>query len=266
MGILNVTPDSFSDGGQHTDSAAALAHARHMIRDGADIIDVGGESTRPGAPAVPADEEIRRTCGVIARIRAEWDGVISIDTSKASVAAAALEAGADVVNDVTGLRGDAAMAGLCLAHHCGVVVMHMQGTPQTMQHSPHYDDVVAEVGMFFRERQRFLTESGIRKEAIVHDPGIGFGKTLEHNLTLLRALDRIDTVGRPLLLGVSRKSFLAGILGDADPALRDWPTVAITACARERGVMIHRVHDVRPNREALRMVEAVMGQGRTATP
>lgn len=259
MGILNVTPDSFSDGGLHTDTESALAHARSMIREGAEILDVGGESTRPGAPAVAAEEEIRRTCGVISRIRAEWDGVISIDTSKASVAAAALDAGADVVNDVTGLRGDAAMAELCRSQGCGVVVMHMLGTPQTMQISPHYDDVVAEVGAFFRERQRFLTASGIREEAIVHDPGIGFGKTLEHNLTLLRALDRIDTVGRPLLLGVSRKSFIAGVLGDADPALRDWPTVAVTAYARERGVMLHRVHDVRRNREALRMVEAVMG-------
>jgi dihydropteroate synthase len=260
MGILNVTPDSFSDGGKHTDTESALAHAQIMIREGVDIIDIGGESTRPGAPAVPADEEIRRTCGVISRIRAQWDGVISIDTSKASVAAAALDAGADVVNDVTGLRGDAAMVDVCRSRNCGVVVMHMLGTPQTMQQSPYYDDVVAEIGGFFRERKNFLTEAGIREEAIVLDPGIGFGKTLEHNLALLRALDRIDTVGRPLLLGVSRKSFIAGVLGDADPSLREWPTVAVTAYARERGVMLHRVHDVRRNREALRMVEAVMGE------
>lgn len=258
MGILNVTPDSFSDGGNHNDTESALAHARNMMREGVDIIDVGGESTRPGAPAVAAEEEIRRTCGAIARLRAEWDGMISIDTSKASVAAAALDAGADVVNDITGLRGDAAMVELCRSRNCGVVVMHMQGTPRTMQHSPHYDDVVAEIGAFFRQRQQFLTESGIRKEAIVHDPGIGFGKTLEHNLALLRALDRIDTVGRPLLLGVSRKSFIASVLGETDPAQRDWPTVAVTAYARERGIMLHRVHDVRRNREALRMVEAVM--------
>ncbi len=260
MGILNVTPDSFSDGGQHTDADAALEHARTMIREGAAIIDVGGESTRPGAPPVPAQEEIRRTCATIARLRAEWDGLISIDTSKASVAAAALDAGADVVNDVTGLRGDPAMADLCRSRNCGVVVMHMQGSPQTMQHSPHYDDVVAEVGAFFRERQQFLTELGIREETIVHDPGIGFGKTMQHNLALLRALDRIDSAGRPLLLGVSRKSFIAGVLGNNDPTLRDWPTVAVTAYARERGVLLHRVHDVRPNHQALRMVEAVMGE------
>lgn len=259
MGILNTTPDSFSDGGRYGEMESALEHARRMIREGADIIDVGGESTRPGAPAVSAAEEIRRTCGVIAAIRDEWDGVISIDTSKAEVAAAALDAGADVVNDVTGLRGDAAMVPLCQARRCGVVVMHMQGTPQTMQKAPQYDDVVAEVGAFFRDRQRILTDAGIAEEAIVHDPGIGFGKTLEHNLALLRSLDRIDTVGRPLLLGVSRKSFIAGLLGDPDPALRDWPTVAVTAYARERGVMLHRVHDVRRNREALRMVEAIMG-------
>lgn len=263
MGILNVTPDSFSDGGRHGDQESALEHARRMIREGADIIDVGGESTRPGAPAVSAAEEIRRTCGVIAAIRAEWDGVISIDTSKSEVAEAALDAGADVVNDVTGLRGDEAMVELCRARRCGVVVMHMQGTPQTMQKEPRYDDVVAEVGVFFRERQRMLMAAGIEEERIVHDPGIGFGKTLDHNLTLLRALDRIDSAGRPLLLGVSRKSFIAGVLGDADPALRDWPTVAVTAYARERGVMLHRVHDVRRNREALRMVEAVMSAGFT---
>jgi dihydropteroate synthase len=258
MAILNMTPDSFSDGGIHTDSQTALAHARTMIRDGADIIDVGGESTRPGAPAVTADEEIQRTCGIIARIRAEWDGVISIDTSKAAVAAAALDAGADVVNDVTGLRGDPAMPDLCRTRQCGVVVMHMLGTPQTMQNAPHYDDVVANVGAFFRERRHSLTEFGIARDALVFDPGIGFGKTLEHNLALLRSLDRIDTAGRPLLLGVSRKSFIGAVLGDPDPALRDWPTLAVTAYAREHGVMLHRVHDVRRNREALRMVEAIL--------
>lgn len=258
MGILNVTPDSFSDGGQHTNTADAYRQALRMIREGVDIIDVGGESTRPGAQAVSANEEIHRTCGVIARIRAHWDGIISIDTSKASVAAAAVAAGADVINDITGLRGDPDMAKICRASGCGVVVMHMQGTPTTMQIAPHYTDVLAEVGAFFRDRQHFLTEYGIAEEAIVHDPGIGFGKTLDHNLTLLRALDRIDTVGRPLLLGVSRKSFLGGVLGDTSLSLRDWPTVAVTAFARERGVMLHRVHDVRRNREALRMVEAIV--------
>jgi len=258
MGILNVTPDSFSDGGNHSDPSGAVQHARQKIRDGAAIIDVGGESTRPGAPPVTADEEIRRTLPVIRTLRSEWDGLISIDTAKASVAAAALAAGADIVNDVTGLRGDPAMLDICRSHHCGIVVMHMQGTPQTMQIAPHYTDVVAEISAFFQERQHTLTQAGIHAECIIHDPGIGFGKTLDHNLTLLRSLHRIHTAARPLLLGASRKSFIAGLLDDPSPTLRDWPTVAVTAFAREHGVMIHRVHDVRPNLHALRMVEAIL--------
>lgn len=258
MGILNVTPDSFSDGGKYHDTDRALAAARDMIEQGADLIDIGGESTRPGAPTVPETEEIRRTRPVIEALRAEWDGWISIDTSKAAVAEAALCAGADVVNDVTGLRGDPGMLAACRDSQCGVIVMHMQGTPQTMQQAPRYDDVVAEVSSFFRERMSTLNAAGIAPEHLVFDPGIGFGKTLEHNLTLLRGLNEIDTIGRPLLLGASRKSFIAGVLEDADPTLRDWPTVAVTAFARERGVMIHRVHAVKRNREALRMVEAVL--------
>lgn len=259
MGILNVTPDSFSDGGRHDGVEQALAHARQMVENGVDIIDVGGESTRPGAIPVDGEEEIRRTRPVIERLRREWPGLISIDTSKANVAASALEAGADVVNDITGLRGDPAMVGLCADTRCGVVVMHMQGTPQTMQRAPQYLDVLAEVKGFFRERMDFLTSHGLAAGSLVLDPGIGFGKALEDNLALLRGLSGLAVDGRPLLLGASRKSFIAGVLGDADPALRDWPTVAVTAFARERGVMIHRVHDVRRNRDALRMVEAVLG-------
>jgi dihydropteroate synthase len=259
MGILNVTPDSFSDGGRHDGVGRALEHARQMIENGVDMIDVGGESTRPGAIPVDHEEEIRRTRPVIQQLRREWPGLISIDTSKAKVAASALEAGADVVNDITGLRGDPAMVGLCADARCGVVVMHMQGRPQTMQRAPHYEDVVAEVSGFFRERMDFLTSHGLAQESVVLDPGIGFGKTLDHNLALLRGLARLVVDGRPLLLGASRKSFIAGVLGVDDPELREWPTVAVTAFARERGVMIHRVHDVRRNREALRMVEAVLG-------
>ncbi len=258
MGILNVTPDSFSDGGRFDRVDAALAQARRMIDEGADIIDIGGESTRPGAPAVAADDEIARTVPVIRQLRGEWGGLISIDTSKAAVAAAALEADADIVNDVTGLRGDSAMAALCASAGCGVVVMHMQGTPQTMQQAPQYKDVVAEVRDFFEERLRALSAAGIAEEALCFDPGIGFGKTLDHNLALLRALDTLAPAGRPLLLGLSRKSFIGQLLGDSDLRLRDWPTVALTARAREQGVMLHRVHDVRPNVQALRMVEAVM--------
>lgn len=260
MGILNVTPDSFSDGGEHDAACTALDHARRMIAEGAGIIDIGGESTRPGAASVPEDEEIARTAPVIAELRREWDGLISIDTSKAAVAAAALKAGADIVNDVSGLLADPGMAAVCAAGGCGVVVMHMQGTPQTMQSAPSYTDVVSEVHGFFAERLLTLTAAGITRDAICFDPGIGFGKNLEHNLALLRALDRISAGGQPVLLGVSRKSFIGKLLGSDDLGAREWPTVAITANAREKGVMLHRVHAVRPNVEALRMTEAILGQ------
>jgi len=259
MGILNVTPDSFSDGGRHAGYDGALEHARKMIAEGAEIIDVGGESTRPGALPVGADEEIARTVPIIAALRKEWDGWISIDTMKADVAAAALSAGADIVNDVSGLRADEAMAGVCAAHACGVVVMHMQGEPRTMQQAPQYADVVSEVRAFFAERLQSLTAAGIHPDALCFDPGIGFGKALEHNVALLRALENISPPRKPLLLGVSRKSFIGRLLEDQTLALRDWPTVAITTMARDMGVMLHRVHDVRPNVEALRMIEAIRG-------
>jgi dihydropteroate synthase len=259
MGILNVTPDSFSDGGRHADPAKALEHALRLISQGAEIIDIGGESTRPGALPVSADEEISRTMPVIAALRDEWDGLISIDTMKSAVAAAALDAGADIVNDVSGLRSDPAMADVCAASGCGVVVMHMRGEPRTMQLAPEYNDVVAELGGFFHERMATLAKAGIDEAALCFDPGIGFGKTPGHNLALLRALDRLAPDGRPLLLGVSRKSFIGKLLENDDFNLRDWPTVALTARAREQGVMIHRVHDVPPNVQALRMVEAIIG-------
>lgn len=259
MGILNVTPDSFSDGGQHFTVEAALEHARRMVAEGAEIIDIGGESTRPGAAEVPADEEIARTVPVISALRAEWDGLISIDTMKAAVAEAALTAGADIVNDVSGLTADAAMTEVCVKHRCGVVVMHMQGNPRTMQLAPRYEDVVAEVRGFFGERLATLTAAGIEAEALCFDPGIGFGKSLAHNLALLRTLDALPVGGRPLLLGVSRKSFMGRILGDTAAGEMDWPTLAITSRAREMGVMLHRVHAVRANIEALKMTEAILG-------
>lgn len=258
MGILNVTPDSFSDGGRHAGIAAALVHARRMIAEGAEIIDVGGESTRPGAAEVRVADEISRTAPVVAALRSEWDGLISIDTMKAGVAAAALEAGADLVNDVSGLT-DPEMTRVCVESGCGVVVMHMQGDPRTMQVSPRYDDVVSEVRAFFQERLAMLAAAGIDPEAVCFDPGIGFGKTLAHNLSLLRALPELGVGGRPLLLGVSRKSFIGRVLGSDDLADRSWSTVAITAWAREAGVMIHRVHEVQPNVQALRMTEAILG-------
>lgn len=259
MGILNVTPDSFSDGGRHLGLECALTHARLMISEGAAMIDIGGQSTRPGAASVSAADEINRTIPVVSALRAEWDGLISIDTSKAAVAEAALAAGADIVNDVTGLRGDPAMAEICVANGCGVVVMHMQGEPQTMQTTPQYADVVAEVREFFVERMEALVRAGIHPESLCFDPGIGFGKALHHNLALLRALENLSPIGRPLLLGVSRKSFIGASLKTNDLALRDWPTVAITSKAREQGVMLHRVHAVRPNLEAMRMIEAILG-------
>lgn len=259
MGILNVTPDSFSDGGSHFGIEAAITHAREMITEGVDIIDVGGESTRPGSLPVPADEEMKRTAPVIRALRAEWDGLISIDTSKASVARAAIESGADIVNDVSGLRGDGEMVEVCAKSQCGVVVMHMQGSPKDMQLAPHYKDVVGEVAEFFQERIASLTSRGIAPECICVDPGIGFGKTLDQNIALLKALDKLSPANRPLLLGVSRKSCIAGMLGTKNLAEREWPTVAITCRARQLGVMLHRVHAVRPNLEALRMTEAILG-------
>lgn len=260
MGILNVTPDSFSDGGKHSGMENALVHARRMIAEGAAIIDIGGESTRPGAQEISATEEIQRTRPIIEALRAEWDGLISIDTMKASVAAAALAAGADIVNDVSGLQADPAMTPLCAETGCGVVVMHMQGDPRTMQRAPVYQDVVTEVRGFFANRFGELTAAGIDPMALCFDPGIGFGKNVDHNLELLRALDRLSVENRPLLLGISRKSFIGKILGESDVSFREWPTVAITACAREKGTMIHRVHSVRPNLEAIRMTEAILHQ------
>ena len=261
MGILNVTPDSFSDGGHYLDMGPALEPARVMIEEGAEIIDVGGESTRPGADPVSIPEELRRTIPVIEALRAEWNGPISIDTSKAEVAKKALAAGADIVNDVSGLRGDAGMIDICGESGCGVVVMHMQGQPRTMQVNPHYDNVAGEIRGFFEERHEALTASGIEAECLCFDPGIGFGKTLDHNLTLLAHLDQLVVRDRPLLIGLSRKSFIGKVLGEDSPAIREWPTVALTAVARLQGALLHRVHAVRGNLDALRMAEAVLGGG-----
>ncbi|QTN34326.1 dihydropteroate synthase [Akkermansiaceae bacterium] len=257
MGILNTTPDSFSDGGKFDAPSAALKHARKMISEGTAIIDIGGESTRPGALPVSADEEIRRTIPVIRAIRAEWDGLISIDTTKAAVAGEALAAGADIINDVSGLTADPGMAAICAPTGCGIVVMHMQGTPADMQDSPSYSDVVGEVRSFFQERLETLTALGIDPARLCFDPGIGFGKTLEHNLALIRALPTLAPLGRPLLLGISRKSFLSKITAASEPSERDAPTCAITALARRQGIMLHRVHDVKANLAALHVAEAI---------
>ncbi|MEK6231923.1 MAG: dihydropteroate synthase [Luteolibacter sp.] len=257
MGILNTTPDSFSDGGKFDAPAAALGHARQMISEGAAIIDIGGESTRPGALAVSAEQEIRRTAATIRAIRSEWDGLISIDTTKSSVAREALAAGADIVNDVSGLTADPEMAAVCAASDCGIVIMHMQGTPADMQDTPTYSDVTEDVRRFFVDRLAYLTTLGIDPTRLCFDPGIGFGKTLEHNLALLQQLPTLAPSGRPLLLGVSRKSFLAKITAAAELHERDAPTAALTALARSRGIMLHRVHDVKGNLAALRATEAL---------
>jgi len=257
MGILNATPDSFSDGGRFLSPEEAIAHGLEMIADGADLIDVGGESTRPGSLVVPEGEELRRVIPVIRGLHGKT--LLSIDTTKAAVAEAALEAGADIVNDVSGLRGDPAMAGVVSKSGAGVVIMHMQGNPQTMQQNPRYDDVIAEIGDFFRQAMQRAVECGIDPMSIALDPGIGFGKTPEHNRRLLAGLSSFLEFQRPLLIGVSRKSFLGWIAGTQVPEERFWPGVSLTSLCRERGAAIFRVHEVKPHREALRMTEAILG-------
>ena len=258
MGVLNVTPDSFSDGGKFFDPRRAVKQGRQMIGDGAQIIDVGGESTRPGADAVEANDELTRVIPVIANLHASNpEALISIDTAKARVAAAALDAGASIINDVTGGRGDEGMMALAAQRGAGFIIMHMQGTPRTMQNAPHYEDVVAEIRDFFRQQYDRAIESGIDPMAIAFDPGIGFGKTLKHNLELLRSLPELRVEDRPLVVGVSRKSFLGKVLGSAELDDRLAPTVALTALLRERCANVLRVHDVKPNVAALRIAEAL---------
>ncbi len=257
MGILNVTPDSFSDGGCWVDVAAAVAHAERMLAEGAELIDIGGESTRPGATPVSEAEELRRVIPVIAALAGK--AVISVDTMKPAVAREACAAGASIINDVGGLR-DPAMLEVAAETGAGVVAMHMLGSPQTMQAAPVYADVVAEVDDFFCQMIARAVRSGVPAARLVFDPGIGFGKTVEHNLELLRRLPGIGVgMCRPLMLGVSRKSFIGKVLGSARMEDREWPTVALTSYGREHGARIFRVHEVKANVEALRMTEAIVG-------
>ncbi len=261
MGILNVTPDSFSDGGQFFSLEAAVLHARELIAEGAEIIDVGGESTRPGADPVSLEEELHRVIPVIREIRSEFPSVlISVDTYKAETARRAILAGADIVNDITALRGDPKMIDVIRENEVAVVLMHMQGLPKTMQVAPSYREVVSEVIEFLRERCDWLVSQGVDREAIAIDPGFGFGKRLADNIQLMRNLEAFQTLTRPLVVGVSRKSALAQLSGDsALPASkRIWPTVALTCLLREKGAHLLRVHDVKPNVEALRMTEAIL--------
>jgi dihydropteroate synthase len=258
MGILNVTPDSFSDSGKFFTAEKAVEHGLRMASEGAQIIDVGGESTRPGAESVAAEEELRRVIPVIEKLRPRNDIVISIDTSKAQVALEAIQAGASVINDVTGGRGDKAMMPLVAETRSAFIILHMQGNPRTMQIEPRYDDVVWEVADFFRQQYVRALECGIDPMAIAFDPGIGFGKTLEHNLELLAQLDRLRAHDRPLVVGISRKSFLAKVTGSSEISDRLAPAVALTSLLRARGADVFRVHEVKENVNALRVTEAVL--------
>ncbi len=258
MGIVNVTPDSFSDGGQYIDEQRAIDHGLELAAEGAGILDVGGESTRPGASPVSVEEELRRVLPVIKGLRAQTKTLISVDTFKAAVAEQALAAGADIINDVSGMMHDPRMIEVAGASSCGLVLMHMKGEPRTMQKNPEYVDVVAEVAAFFEQRLAALAEAGINTTRTVLDPGLGFGKKLDHNLNLLRHLPQLRVQDRPLLVGISRKSMIGAVLGNPDMAARTWPTVAVTAYAREHGAHLVRVHDVKPNVDAMRMAEAIL--------
>ncbi|MGN6372961.1 MAG: dihydropteroate synthase [Solirubrobacteraceae bacterium] len=259
MGIVNVTPDSFSDGGEFLDAGAAVEHGLALLREGAHILDIGGESTRPGAEPVGVEEELRRVVPVVERLAAESAGArLSIDTSKAAVARAALAAGASLVNDVTALRADPDMVEVVAASAADCCLMHMLGEPRTMQIQPRYDDVVDEVKAFLEARMAFAVREGIAEERILLDPGIGFGKTVEHNLELLRRLDEIVTLGRPVVVGTSRKSFLGRIAGTDDARERLAGTIASNVMALERGARVFRVHDVQPVADALAVASATL--------
>jgi dihydropteroate synthase len=261
MGIVNVTPDSFSDGGRFLAPERAIAHAQELVAAGADLLDVGGESTRPGARGVSAEEELARVAPVLAGLD-DVEAPISIDTSKAAVAEAALDAGAEIVNDVTALRSDPSIAGLCAQRDRTLVLMHMQGTPRTMQENPTYDDVVDDVKAFLAERIEFAVGEGIAEERIWVDPGIGFGKTVRHNLELLQRLGELRELGRPIVVGTSRKRFIGTLTGrDVDDRLGG--TIASNVLAMTAGADVLRVHEVAEVRQALVVVEAVLAAGRS---
>jgi dihydropteroate synthase len=256
MGVVNVTPDSFYDGGHYLDTEAAVAHAVRLVEEGADLLDVGAESTRPGADIVNEEEERRRAIPVVAAVAKAVTVPISIDTSKAAIAREALDVGAVLVNDVTALRGDPAMVDVVARSGAGIVLMHMYGTPRTMQHAPSYDDVVEEISEFFEERIRFAMTHGIVRRQIILDPGIGFGKLLVHNLTLLAQLRCFVQFDCPLLIGVSRKAFL-GQLVDRPVQERQWATAAAVAVAVDRGAGILRVHDVSAMKDVVQVTVAI---------
>ena len=257
MGIVNVTPDSFYDGGKRFDTARAAADGFEMIKSGAEILDIGGESTRPGAQPVSVDEESRRVLPVIRELRKGSSVPVSVDTYKEAVARAALDAGADIVNDISALRFGSAMTALVAREGVPVILMHMQGVPRTMQREPHYQDVVREVRDFLAERVRAAKQAGIAQEQIIIDPGIGFGKTLAHNLALLKNLQLLNSLGQPLLVGVSRKAFIGNILNAAGPEERLEGSVAAAVSAALSGANILRVHDVSETVRAFRVIDAI---------
>jgi len=258
MGIVNITPDSFSDGGRFASAESAIAHALELVAQGADLLDIGGESSRPGAQPVTDDEELRRVLPVVRELATRTTVPLSVDTTKAIVADACLAAGAHIINDISALQGDANMAPIVAARRAGVVLMHMQGTPQTMQINPHYEDVVAEVGRFLQERLHAATVAGIGVECVVLDPGIGFGKTTEHNLELLARLGELQALGRPVLLGVSRKGFSGKVLGRKVQD-RLAASLAVACHAVTMGAaQIVRVHDVRETRDAVTLLSAIL--------
>jgi dihydropteroate synthase len=261
MGVLNVTPDSFSDGGQFATVDAAVAHGIEMAEAGAELIDVGGESTRPGSDTVDDDEQIRRVLPVIRQLHAaRVPSVLSIDTTRSRVAEAALDAGAHIVNDISAGRDDPAMFPLVARRRCPVILMHMLGRPATMQHAPTYDEVVAEVSGFLNERIISAGVAGIDTDKVLIDPGIGFGKTVEHNLELLRRLMELTVLGRPLVVGTSRKSFIGRITGEDEPSRRLFGTAATVAWCVANGAAIVRVHDVEPMAQVVRMTRAIIGE------
>jgi dihydropteroate synthase len=263
VGILNVTPDSFSDGGTFLHPEAATERAAAMLDEGAGMLDVGGESTRPGSDPVSQEEEIRRVVPVVERIiSVRPEAIISVDTYRSGTAAAALQAGARFINDVTAFRGDPSMASVIKEAACPVILMHMQGEPKTMQKDPYYQDVVGEVRDFLAERAEYAVAAGVRPQNMILDPGIGFGKNLQHNLALLRNLDAIVDLGFPVLIGASRKSFIERITGVQEPRDRVSGTLATTVLAYERGATFFRVHDVRANCEALAVAETVLHTSR----
>jgi dihydropteroate synthase len=265
MGIVNVTPDSFSDGGAFFDPLHAVDHALQLVEEGADLLDIGGESTRPGSTSIPLEEELRRVIPVIERVAQRVATPISIDTTKAEVARRALAAGAAIVNDISGLTREAAMLSVCAEAKSGVICMHMQGTPQTMQADPRYKDVLTEITAYLAERISQLEQSGVPRERVVIDPGIGFGKTAAHNLEIVRNISRFRALGRPVLIGHSRKRFLQKLIGRPLDE-RFAGTLAVSIATALQGVDVLRVHDVRATRDALRAFFQIAGDCRIATP